>query len=141
MTPLRVVLDTNCVVSALMSSRSRFAWLREGWQSRRFVALASTDTANELLRVLHYPKFRLSREEQETLLGEYLPYVEAIQVDTRSLRLPSLRDSDDAIFLALVAAAHADALVTGDGDLHAVKTEFRTPILTVAEFAERLQRH
>lgn len=34
----RVVLDTNCLVSALIFSRGRFAWLREAWQAKRFIA-------------------------------------------------------------------------------------------------------
>ena len=59
----RVVLDTNCLVSALIFSRGRFAWLREAWQTKRFIALASHDTVSELLRVLAYPRFKLTRDE------------------------------------------------------------------------------
>ena len=76
MSVVRVVLDTNCLVSALIFSRSRFAWLREAWQAKRIIALASRVTVSELLRVLAYPKFKLSRDEQETLLKEILPFVE-----------------------------------------------------------------
>ena len=60
----RVVLDTNCLVSALISSRGKFAWLREAWQTKRLIPLASRDTVSELLRVLAYPKFKLSPDEQ-----------------------------------------------------------------------------
>lgn len=141
MTVPRVVLDTNCLVSALIFSRGRFAWLREAWQTKHFVALASRDSVNELLRVLSYPKFKLSQGEQETLLAEFLPYVETVRIEKTPDSLPDIRDADDIIFLALAAAAHADALVSGDGDIQAVRAQFHIPILTVAEFADWLQTH
>lgn len=137
----RVVLDTNCLISALIFSRGKFAWLREAWQTKRFTALASHDTASELLRVLAYPKFKLTREEQETLLADFLPYVETVKIDTTPDGLPDIRDADDIIFLVLADAGRADALVSGDGDIQAVRDQFQIPILTVAEFADWLQAH
>jgi len=93
----RVVLDTNCLVSALIFSRERFAWLRVAWQTKRFTALASHDTVSELLRVLAYPKFQLTRDEQEALLADFLPYVETVKVDQTPEGLP---EPHDAIELA-----------------------------------------
>ena len=136
--PPRVVLDTNCLVSALIFSRDRFAWLREAWQARRFVALASHDTVSELLRVLAYPKFKLTTTEREALLAEFLPYVETVKIDTTPDGLPDIRDAQDIIFLELAAASRADALVSGDGNIQAVRGKFHIPILTLAEFAEWL---
>ena len=141
MTVPRVVLDTNCLVSALIFSRGKFAWLREAWQARRFVALASYDTVGELLRVLSYPKFKLSQEDQETLLAEFLPYVETVKIETIPDGLPGIRDADDLIFLVLATVANADVLVSGDGGILAVKTQFHIPVLTVAEFSDWLRTH
>jgi putative PIN family toxin of toxin-antitoxin system len=141
MSVVRVVLDTNCLVSALIFSRSRFAWLREAWQAKRIIALASRDTVSELLRVLAYPKFKLSRDEQETLLAEFLPFVETIKVETTPQGLPEIRDADDVIFLALAAVAQADALISGDGDIQAVRMQFHIPMMTVAELSDWLQSH
>jgi putative PIN family toxin of toxin-antitoxin system len=135
----RVVLDTNCLVSSLIFSRGRFAWLRDAWQAKRFIALASHDTVSELLRVLAYPKFKLSHDKQETLLAEFLPFIEAVKIETTPEGLPEIRDADDVIFLVLAAVAKADALVSGDGDILAVKALFHAPILTLAEFADWLQ--
>jgi len=135
----RVVLDTNCLISALILSRGKFPWLREAWQTRRFTVLASHDTVRELLRVLAYPKFKLTRDEQETLLADFLPYAETVKVDTTPDGLPGIRDADDIIFLVLAAVSRADALVSGDGDIQAVRDPFHIPILTVAEFADWLR--
>ena len=137
----RVVLDTNCLVSALIFSRGRFTWLREAWQTKRFIALASRDTVSELLRVLAYPKFKLSQDEQETLLAEFLPFVETVKIETTPEGLPEIRDANDVIFLVLATVAQADALVSGDGDIQSVRDQFHIPILTVAEFADWLQAH
>ena len=137
----RVVIDTNCLVSALIFSRRSFAWLRQAWQAQRFVALASRETVSELLRVLAYPKFKLTREEQQALLAEFLPYVETVQIDATPDGLPDIRDADDTIFLVLAAVGEADVLVSGEGDIQALKAQFHIPILTMAEFADWLQAH
>jgi predicted nucleic acid-binding protein len=50
--PPRVVLDTNVVLSALLFRGGPTARLRDAWQNGRFVPLASTITADELVRVL-----------------------------------------------------------------------------------------
>lgn len=134
----RVVLDTNCLVSALIFSRGRLAWLRQAWQAKRFIPLASRDTVSELLRVLAYPKFKLSHDEQAALLAEFLPFVETVKVDAMPEGLPEIRDAVDVIYLVLATVAQADALVSGDGDIQAVREQFQTPIMTVAEFADWL---
>ena len=137
--PPRVVLDTNCLVSALIFSRGSFAWLREAWQAGRFVALASHDTVSELLRVLAYPKFKLTREEPQALLADIVPYVETVKIDTTPDGLPDIRNADDIIFLVLAVVGRADALVSGDSDIEAVRHRFHVPALTVAEFADGLK--
>ena len=70
MTPPRVVLDTDVLLSALLCHAKPLAWLRRAWQSDTVRPLASRDTTAELNRVLHYPKFRLTRDEREDLLAE-----------------------------------------------------------------------
>lgn len=150
----RVVLDTNCVVSALLFQRGRCAWLRVAWQSVRFVPLASHATARELLRVLNYPKFGLTADEQSVLLADYLPWVETVLPGIPATgqaghaRPPAprfdIRDPSDRIFLELAYIARADALVSGDGDVLAAGPSplapMSAPILRVSEFADWLDR-
>jgi putative PIN family toxin of toxin-antitoxin system len=138
MTCPRVVLDTNCLISALVFSKGQASWLRHSWQATQFIPLVSQATAKELLRVLGYPKFRLSTGEQQCLLAEFLPYAETVIVKTQTKDTPLLRDPGDTKFLDLAIYAHADALVTGDADLHAVKSHLAIPILTLTEFRETI---
>jgi uncharacterized protein len=70
--PPRVVLDTNCLISALLFSKGKLSWLRDAWQRERFTPLASRDTVEELIRVLAYPKFKLNKDELEILLADFL---------------------------------------------------------------------
>ena len=89
--------------------------------------------------MLAYPKFKLTRDEQETLLADFLPYVETVKIDQTPESLPDIRDADDIIFLVLATVAQAEALVSGDGDIQAVREQFPIPIFTVAEFAAWLE--
>ena len=135
----RVVLDTNLVLSALVFSGGALVDLRRGWQSRRFVPLVSTATAGELIRVLTYPKFRLSTEEREDLLSDYLPLCESVRVPDPPPPTPSCRDPFDLQFLELAVAGEADYLVTGDHDLLSLSSELPCPIVTASNFLGRLE--
>jgi putative PIN family toxin of toxin-antitoxin system len=128
--PRRVVLDTNVAVSALVFREGRLAWLREAWTAGRVVPLVSAETIAELVRVLAYPKFKLSEEETKNVLAHYMEHAEAVPGAAASTRVPRCRDPDDRKFLQLAYAAKADALVTGDDDLLALAAKSRVPVLT-----------
>jgi hypothetical protein len=87
---VRVVLDTNVVLSALLFPSGRLAWLREAWQVGRVVPVVCRETTAELLSALAYPKFRLSVEEREELLADFLPYVEVVARVRKGSRLKAL---------------------------------------------------
>ena len=70
--PRRVVLDTNVAVSALVFREGQLAWLRGAWAAGRVVPLVSAATLAELVRVLAYPKLKLSDEETKNVLAHYI---------------------------------------------------------------------
>lgn len=121
----RLVLDTSVVVSALVFGVGWGAQLRAAWQAGRFVPLASAATTRELIRVLGYPKFKLSLAEQEELLADYLPWVEVVRASQMPRGTPVCRDRFDQPLdqpcVDLALASRADALVSGDGDLLAMR--------------------
>lgn len=110
--------------------------MRDLWQPESVTPLASRDTTAELIRVLLYPKFRLTDDEREDLLADYLPWCETVIV-SGPISVPNCRDPFDRPFLELALVGGADALVTRDGDLLALAPEFSIPILT----PETLQEH
>mgnify|MGYP003809181311 FL=1 len=121
---MRVVLDTNVVLPALVFGGGVAGRLRLGWQQGTFVPLASTATVQELVRVLAYPKFRLSPAEQQELLADYLPWVQTVRSPQPPPPVPDCRDPLDLPFMQLAVAGQADVLVSGDGDLLALANEF-----------------
>lgn len=68
---MRVVLDTNTVLSALLFRKGRLSWLRQVWQQGQLVGLVSEATLRELRRVLNYSKFKFSSTEQEVDTQSY----------------------------------------------------------------------
>jgi len=136
--PPRVVLDTNCIVSALLFSRGRLAWMRRHWQSGRFIPLVSRVTAEELIRVLAYPKFQLDAAEREALLADYLPYTETFTTGDEPAPA-GLRDPADAMFIALAQQARADVLVSGDEDILALRETLSVPVIEPARFQTWLE--
>lgn len=134
--PLRVVIDTNLVLSALVFSRTT-ARLRFAWQSDRLIPLASKATITELIRVLAYPKFKLTRTEQEDLLSDYLPFCETVIMPDQLPVIPECRDIFNQPFLFLALVGEADYLVTGDHDLLCLANSFSCPIVTLAQFFDQ----
>lgn len=138
MTSPRVVLDTNVVLSVLLFAGGSAERIRHGWQSQRFVPLASNATAQELILALGYPKFGLTAAEREDLLADYLPWVQAVRIPEPPPAVPRCRDPADVPFLQLAVAGRARALVTGDRDLLALNgSPGLCPVMGMAEFVER----
>jgi putative PIN family toxin of toxin-antitoxin system len=129
----RVVIDTNLVLSALVFG-GRLSRLRLAWQNNRFIPLASEVTISELVRVLTYPKFKLTNSEQEDLLSDYLPFCDTVLMPDTLPVVPECRDAFDIPFLLLAVVGQANYLVTGDSDLLCLSDKFSCPILTVDEF-------
>lgn len=133
-----VVLDTNLLLSALVFSGGRLAALRTAWQTGRCVPLVSQATAAELIRVLTYPKFRLSPSDREELLADYLPHCRSVRIPARLPKLPTCRDANDQMFIELAAVGKADFLVTGDQDLLVLAPVFNRRIVTAEVFLTML---
>ncbi|RMG69233.1 MAG: putative toxin-antitoxin system toxin component, PIN family, partial [Nitrospirae bacterium] len=90
---LKVVLDTNVVVSSLLF-QGHLSEIHNGWKRKRFSPYLSRETFDEILRVLSYPKFTLTQEEIEYLIyHEILPYFEIC--DAKEIVKGVCADRDD----------------------------------------------
>ena len=134
---MRVVFDTNIVISALLFGHGRLSWLRDHWRNNDVVTLVSRPTVDELIRVLQYPKSDLDKIEIEALLAYYLPFAEAVAVSSQP-QSPRCRDIDDQMFVDLAIQGRADVLVTGDRALLAM--DFGVTIEKAADYRHRLEQ-
>jgi len=90
------------------------------------------------MRVLAYPKFKLSDEEQQELLADYLPYCTTVRIPAKPPKTPACRDPFDLPFLQLAVTGKAAYLVTGDQDLLNLAGQFVCPIITADQFMKTL---
>lgn len=125
--PLRAVFDTNVVVSALLFPRGSVAWLREAWAGATVIPVVSREMLHELIRVLAYPKFRLTSDDREELLGDYVPYTVLAEIP-KARKTPRCRDPHDQIFVDTAVLARVDVLVSGDGHLHELGPSLEIPV-------------
>ena len=133
----RVVFDTNAVLSALLFTHGRLSWLVGHWQAGDCVPLLSRATAAELARILAYPKFRLTADEQLEALASYIPYCEAVEIVKSCPVL--CRDAKDQPLLDLAQSGKAYLLVTGDDDLLALAGQTAFLIESPEAYRRRLK--
>lgn len=120
---MRLVLDTNILISSLLQIESRLGKAVPFWL-RKYNCLFSEDTLNELIITFNKPKF--GRYFTQDLVAELLQAIGRygkMTMVTSSVTL--CRDPKDNMFLALALDGRADYLITGDGDLLALPPNFR----------------
>ncbi len=141
-TPMRVVLDTNVVLSAMVFPGGPAGQVRLAWQRGRLQPLVSAATLQELVRVLAYPKFRLTKSEQDELLADYLPYAETVRIPQPPPAVPACRDPQDLPFMELARVGRAQMLISGDRDLLAIAPAFEQlsgcPIVSLEQWGRTL---
>lgn len=129
---IRVVLDTNILISALIF-KGEMARLVELWKEGRIVPLISQATFKEFRDVLAYPKFSLTGNEIRTIIeDEILPFFEVVAIKENISG--SCRDPEDDKFLACAVSASADYIVSGDKDLCDMRGYKSIKIIKVADF-------
>jgi uncharacterized protein len=134
---VKVVLDTNVLVSALLKRDSVPGRILQGVWNGSLELLLSAPLHQELVSVLQYPKIRRRLAAQAADVGlfmELLPFF-TTSVTLVEVSAPRPRDEDDWMVLATLVAGHGDWLISGDRDLLALADRF--PILAPAAFVGR----
>ncbi len=133
---MRIVLDTNVLVSLLVFHDRRYAGIWSAWLSGRLTVISDAEVAAELARVLEYPQFAL-RCNPVLAYEEYRCRVRMLEPHA-PMELPRCRDKDDQKFLILAAAGAADVLITEDKALLRLRRRLRFAIERPAAFIRRL---
>jgi uncharacterized protein len=134
---MRVVLDTNVLLSALLSPHGWPDTIYRAWQKDRFDLVTSKTQIDELRRASRYAKFKdvlqpyrvgtmVNNLRLSIMLTALPPLPESIEV----------KDPNDAFLLTMALAGEADYLVTGDQRARLLQrgSYSRTRIVTPATF-------
>lgn len=112
---LRVVFDTNVLLSLFVFKDSRFAPFRGEVVSGRWIALTRAACFAEFQRVLTYPLFALDADQQDLTAEAYRALACFVDdVPQPAMALPKCQDKDDQKFLELARDGKAHWLVTAD---------------------------
>jgi putative PIN family toxin of toxin-antitoxin system len=134
---MRVILDTNVLLGALISPHGPPDTIYRAWRTARFELVTSTEQLDELRRVSRYPKLKtilpahrigtMVNNMQRAVVLEHLPPLpDGIEAN----------DPNDAFLLTMALAGEVDYLVTGDRRAGLLQrgTIGRTRIVTPAVF-------
>jgi uncharacterized protein len=131
---LRVVLDTNVLVSGVAYPKGIPSRIIEAWFSGGLDVVLSDYILQETLRILpKFPSVPLNPAELRELIDGFR--ARAAMVEPEMVIEPALRDAADQQVLGTLRASRADYLITGDKDLLALGDRY--PIVTPAAFWER----
>ncbi|WP_206957395.1 putative toxin-antitoxin system toxin component, PIN family [Trinickia acidisoli] len=131
---MRVVLDTNILLSALISPHGSPDIIYRAWRAARFELVTSTTQLAELRRASRYPK--LKAVLQPHLVGTMVNNLQRAIVLNHLVVNIETNDPNDAFLLAMAQAGDVDYLVTGDHRAGLLQrgNHGRTRIVTPAAF-------
>ena len=133
-----MILDTNILVSSLVSGIGIPSSIVDAWLNEKFILVSHEIQLEELRDVTRRDKFR--KIINQAVAGRLVNDVS--ELAEMPAKLPAVQrspDPRDDFLLALCEAGRADWLVTGDkADLLSLGNHGNTRVVTAATFAEAL---
>lgn len=135
---MRIILDTNVLLSGLLSSHGPSAKLLDAWERKLFTLVACDELLDELRDVAGRPFFktRLRPSAAELLIAglrDFSFFCEELPSG------PIAPDPKDSYLLALAEASQAEFLVTGDKKLQSLKNYKSLQIVSPAAMLQLLK--
>lgn len=127
---LRIVLDTNVLVSAIIRNGKPRKLLQMGIDGK-YAILMSKATLDELSEVIQRPKFKMTS-------GDIVRIVSALVETCKNVRVTSnfeviKNDPDDNVIINTAHDGNADYIVSGDKDIMDIKNFKKIKIVSVNE--------
>lgn len=139
----KAVVDTNLLVSGLISPHRTPFKIIKAWRKKRFDLVTSPQILQEFEEVLRRPKlakYGISNKKVLILIERFAK--SAKQVIPAKKSTIRVRDPKDEHILAAAIDSHADYLVTGDNDLLSLRNHQQIrplAIITAKHFLEILK--
>lgn len=127
---MRVVLDANVLVSAVISSRGSPGKILELWKREQFDLVLSPPILEELARVIRYPRIQKHYNLPQDHLKRFLSLIrsETIIVEPTNEYAVIEDDPSDNRYLECALEGDANYIVSGDKHLLRLK-EFRGVVI------------
>ncbi|MDO8428457.1 MAG: putative toxin-antitoxin system toxin component, PIN family [Candidatus Diapherotrites archaeon] len=135
---VRVVLDTNIVVSALIEKRGYPAEIFRKLISEEIECFTSQEILDEIEDVFKRTEIvsRTLQADRESILTNFKIYAQWISIKTKVKTV--LEDSDDDKFIECALDAKADFIVSGDRHLLKLKEFKGIKIIKAKEFIDTI---
>lgn len=138
---LRVVLDANVLISAILTPHGEAAKIIRAWKKDLFRLLVSDAILSELGRVLLYPKIRKRHGWDPAEVRHFLDNLARVSMwvpATVHLHVVHTDPSDDR-YLECAVSGDADLIVSGDQDLLDIRMYQNIAIVTFRNFLKALE--
>lgn len=133
---LRIVLDTNVLVSAIICNGKPRKLFQMGIDGK-YKILISKEPLDELSKVIQRPKFKMTNEDIIRIVSALMETGENVSV-TSSFEVIN-NDPDDNILINTAYDGKADYIVSGDKDIKNLKNFKKIRIVSVDEMLKILK--
>ena len=121
---MKVVLDTNVVVSGLLSPNGPPALILNLVVNSKIQLLYDNRILQEYIEVLHREKFGFDTPSVDALIRFFLSEGEFIAAEPTAI---DFKDEDDRVFYEVMTFGKADFLITGNQAHFPMHTQIVTP--------------
>jgi len=132
---MRVVLDTNIFISAILGGR--LGVIIDYWKVGKFKLIVTDAIAQEYLEVINRPKFKIPQAEIIAVSDYLLQLAEFVTPEEETHII--VADPTDDKFLEAAAAGQVNFIVSGDNHLLELKSFREIPIIAAKEFVVWLE--
>jgi len=133
---IKVVLDANVFVSAVLKPQSDIAHILELIRENAIQLFVSPDILAEVKRVLSYPRLRAIHRRSPRWIKSFIQDISALaEITPGELEIDAVKDDpSDNIYLPCAVEGQVDFVVSGDKHLKNLRQFQGIPIVEPAEF-------
>jgi len=133
---IKAVIDTNILVSGLISPKASPAKIISLWHERKLVLVISEEILKEVERVLFYPKIFTKYHLDKNSIDKYVKIFKAFsEVVKPKVKIKLVKtDESDNKFIEAALVAGAGYIVSGDKHLLEIKEFQGIKVIKADEF-------
>jgi len=139
---LRVVLDANVFVSAVLKPHSDLAKIFDLVKAGKVKLIISSDILSEIRGVLLYPRLRVRHRRTPKKIDDFLKKTVRVSIITSGkIEVEEIKDDpEDNKYLAAAVEGNADFIISGDHHLRDLGTYQGIRILSPSMFLKLMEK-